>query len=855
MQPFFVCDSFMKFTLSWLKEHLTTETDIDTLSETLTAIGLEVEDISDASEALSDFTVAEIISAEKHPDADKLQVCKVRAISSPPFTEGTEGGHIEKPEAPHLTSTRKQGEEYEELQIVCGAPNARAGIKVALAKVGARIPNGDFKIKKSKIRGVESSGMMCSANELNLGDDHAGIIELPEDAAIGTPIAEVLGLNDPVIEIAITPNRGDCLGVYGIARDLAAAGLGTLRHPRASIADLRDIYQTDSRDALNALENDGLKPSPISIELKSEHCPIFVGRVIKGVKNNPSPDWLQQRLLSIGLRPISTLVDITNYITFTYGRPLHVYDVAKLNGNITVRDAVDGEEFDALNDKHYKVEAGMCVIADDEGMLGLGGVVGGVPSGVTEETTDVLLECAWFDPIHIAENGRALSIDSDARYRFERTVDPAFVKDGADIASQLIIDLCGGEACDVFVAGEEPINPTSIDVSADFINTLGGINLCAVEQIDILQRLGFACEADGDKNYTATVPSWRPDVTQQADIAEEVLRIFGYNNVEAVSLPKCSNTSKPAISQKQRQRSNIARTLANNGLHETHSWAFLSAEKAELFGGGAEDVQLLNPISNDLGMMRPSLLPHLIDALNRNAARGISNLGLFEIGPQFIDASPAGQKSIACAVRLGEATSKQWNEAARNVDLFDAKADALAALQSAGVNIDKVQIVQGAPNHYHPGRSGVIQMGPKNILAYFGELHPATLQALDCEQTVVACEIMLDTVSSMKQKTAKNIALQTSDYQAVDRDFAFIVDENQAAGDVLNSVKNADKNLIRSARLFDVYQGKGVEDGKKSLALTIKLQADDHTLTDEEIEAVSNKVVQAADKYGAKLRA
>ncbi len=794
----------MKFTVNWLKDFLDFDCDLDTLSQTLTAIGLEVEEIVDASAELSAFEVAHILETDKHPDADKLQVCKVE----------TSGGVQ---------------------QIVCGAPNARPGIKVALAKVGSIIPTNGMKIKASKIRGVESNGMLCSTRELGLGDDHDGIMELPADAEVGYSIVHVLGLNDPMIEIAITPNRGDCLGVYGIARDLAAAGLGTLKPL-----------------AMPSIKTAGDPLVRIDIQDKAA-CSMFVGRAIKGVKNTPSPDWLQRRLQAIGLRPISTLVDITNYITFTYGRPLHVYDMAKLQGDITVRQAEPGESFDALNDKSYTLKGGECVIADESGMLGLGGIVGGEPSGVTEDTTDVLLECAWFDPINIATTGRALGVESDARYRFERTVDPQFVEAGAELATQMILELCGGEAYGSYVAGDVPDGKTPVSTSMRFINNLGGVALDEQMVQSILTSLGFITEIK-DGQIETTAPSWRPDISQAADIAEEVLRIYRYDNIERVSLPKLPQ-ARTHVMQPAQQRSGLSRrSLAQRGLLETHTWAFLSQATAERFGGGDEALRLMNPISSDLSTMRPSLLPNLIEAVGRNIARGFGDVGLFEVGPQFNGTSAKEQLTVACALRTGRATPKQWMADARVSDTYDAKADALAIIEACGMQADKVQIVREAPDWYHPGRSGAIKLGPKNTLAYFGELHPTTLKAMDVEQPVVACEVFLDAIPYPKQKGAARQALSRSDYQSVARDFAFIVDADQPSGDILRAINGADKKLIRSVELFDVYQGKGIEDGKKSLALRVSLQADDRTLQDEEIENVVKAVVEAAGKFGATLR-
>lgn len=790
----------MKFTLNWLKDHLETDAELSVITDKLTAIGLEVEGVNDPAAALADFTVAEILHAEKHPDADKLRVCRVKSDAG-------------------------------ELQIVCGAPNARAGIKVALAKVGAYIPAGGFTIKQSKIRGVESCGMLCSADELGLGTDSAGIIELPEHATIGQPVAEALGLNDPVIEIAITPNRGDCLGVYGIARDLAAAGIGALKPL-----------------PLNAIETNASAPAiPITIK-DSGGCPLFIGRVIQDVTNGPAPDWLQQRLKAIGLRPISVLVDITNYISYSYGRPLHVYDLKKLNGGITVREGQKGETLDALNDKSYSLHGCECVIADDGGVLGLGGVVGGVPSSVTEETTDILLECAWFKPLRIAQAGRAHGIDTDARYRFERTVDPGFVEQGEAIAAQMILELCGGKAGTPIVAGNAPEWRHEIAFDPQQVEQLGGITLPEAEIFGILERLGFARNGN-----SITPPSWRPDIEGQADLVEEVLRIYGYDAIPATPMPKPEGVVGNVLTPGQQRQAVVRNTLASRGLHETHTWAFIADSKAGLFGAQDESLKLVNPISADLNVMRPSLLPNLVEGVARNMARQADGVCLFEIGPQFTSGKPGGQSLIACAVRAGTAENKQWHNAtARNVDCMDAKADALAVLEACGMRTENLQVSRNAPAWYHPGRSGSLNLGPKTTLAIFGELHPLTLQALDCDAPVVACEIFLDAIPASRKKA---LALQRSDFQPVERDFAFLLDETTPSQELLKAVSSVDKALVRSVRLFDSYQGKGVEPGSKSLALTLRLQADDRTLRDEEIEAISKKVVEAAAKCGAKLRA
>jgi phenylalanyl-tRNA synthetase beta chain len=809
----------MKFTLSWLKEHLETDATLEQISGTLTAIGLEVEEIVDSSAALSAFTVAEILEASPHPDADKLQVCKVKS------DEG-------------------------ELQIVCGAPNARAGIKVALAKVGALIPNGDFKIKKSKIRGVESCGMLCSSKELNLGDDHAGIMELPADAPIGAPIASVLGLNDPLIEIAITPNRGDCLGVYGIARDLAAAGLGTLK-PISSLrgaAGDAAIHADGGMDCFADARNDG-----IDIELQTSQCRQFIGVLIQGVTNGPAPEWLQQKLTAIGLRPISALVDITNYFTHTYARPLHVYDADKLTGGIIVREGAAGEAFEALNDKSYTLKGGESVIADASGMLGLGGIVGGVPSSVGENTTNVLLECAWFEPEAIADAGRKHDILTDARYRFERTVDAGFMQQGAALAAQMIVDLCGGSIAGATVAGELDASRESIEVADDAINRLSGMPIPSEEQQAILTQLGFTCEPKQGGNYTAIPPSYRPDVTQLADIAEEVLRIYGYDNIAAISLPKAKSVSIAALSPQQQRHSNLRRELAARGLHECHHWAFMSDTKAALFTETSSALKLVNPISADLNQMRPTLLGHLIDSARRNMARGLSGAALCEVGPIFLGTDARGQQSVAASLRAGEHSAQQWSQPAQKADWTHAKADALALLAACGVDTSKLQIVREASDYYHPGRSGAIKLGPKNTLAYFGELHPFTLQAMDANGPMVACEVFIDAVPMPKNKAPQ--PLTRSDFPATERDFAFVVKQEVEAESLLKAIRSADKTLVKGVRLFDVYQGKGLGEDEKSLAIRIELQAQDHTLKEDEIEAISKKVIANAEGVGAKLRA
>ncbi len=787
----------MKFPLSLLKRFLITDASLDTIASTLTAIGLEVDAIEDKAAALAPFVVAEILEATKHPQADKLQVCKVKAA---------------------------QGE----LQIVCGAPNARAGIKVALANIGSIIPTNQMEIKKAAVRGVESQGMLCSARELGLGDDHAGIMELPLDAPIGESIVAVLGLGDPVLDINVTANRGDCMGVYGIARDLAAAGLGSLKPL-----------------CVPAIAENGTCPISVTIT-DTQACGAFVGRVIRGVKNGQSPEWMQRALTAAGMRPISTLVDITNYFTLAFGRPLHTYDLAKLRGNITVRAAKEGETLLALNDKTYTLSPRDCVIADDSGAIGIGGIMGGSGTGVSAETTDILLEVALFDPERIAKTGRALQIDSDARTRFERGVDTGFLEIADARATEMILELCGGTATARSVTGELKQKSKKITFDTAFINRLGGVDVPEKRQREILVALGL--RDDGDHMH---VPSWRHDMSQPADLAEEVLRITGYNAIPLAALPKPSHISRPALDATQARSSDVRRALAARGLHETYSWGFCSHAQAAAFGGQADALHLLNPISAELSVMRPNVLPHLLDALRSNAARGMADVALFELGATFVDVTPTGQRSVAAGVRTGLRHGTHWNGSPK-ADVFDAKADVLAALEAAGFDASKTQISRTVPAWYHPGRSGVLTLGPKTTLATFGELHPATLAALGIDVPVVAFEIHMDAIPAAKP--AKRKPLASSDFQAVKRDFAFVVEERLAASELVKAVAGADKTLLRDVTIFDVYRGKGIEAGEKSIALTVTLQADDRTLTDAEIEAVASAILTSVKKVGARLR-
>ncbi|MBM3618061.1 MAG: phenylalanine--tRNA ligase subunit beta [Alphaproteobacteria bacterium] len=795
----------MKFTLNWLKDHLETDASLDQISATLTAIGLEVESITDHSKALKDFVVGEIVEAVPHPDADKLRYCDVN-----------DGSQI--------------------LKIVCGAPNARKGIKVVLAREGVFIPAANFTIKKTKIRGLESNGMLCSESELGLSEESDGIIELPADAKVGGAVTAALGVDDPMIEIAITPNRGDCLGVRGIARDLAAAGLGVLK-------------------PLLVEQEQGTYAPKITVNINvPEDCAKFVGCEIRGVTNGESPDWLKNRLKAIGLRPISALVDITNYISFNLGRPLHVYDIAKLQGNITVRHAQNGEKLKALNGKEYTLKAGMTVIADDARALGLAGVMGGEESGCTESTTDVFLEVALFNPINIAQTGRALSIDSDARYRFERHVDPAGVVTGAELAIRMITTLCGGEVSEWVVAGAQPKWQRSIAFRPSRVKTLGGIDVTEDHIKSVFNHLGITITGKKDDGtWLVQPPSWRPDIDGEADFVEEILRINGYDNIPTVSLPEAAE--KPEFAPIDKASFVARRTLAGRGFHETHTFAFIQQDKAKHFAEHNPALVVANPISSELDYMRPSLLPNLLDAAVRNKARGFANLGLFEVGSQFAGIAPNQQRHVATGIRTGETAPKNTFKDNRAADVFDVKADALAVLAAAGMDASKVQVTANAPAWYHPGRSGTLSLGPKIILGYFGELHPLTIQAFGYKGNVVGFELFLDAIPPAKSKGSARPLLQASAYQAVERDFAFLTNDNVTSADIVKAIRASEQNLLRDVRLFDVYKGQGVEPGKQSVAVSVTLQANDRTLTDEEIEGVAKKIIDAAAKqFGGVLR-
>lgn len=792
----------MKFTLSWLKDHLETSASAREIGDALTNLGLECEGVENKAEELAPFTVAYVKEAKQHPDADRLKVCTV---------DPGDGS---------------------EVQVICGAPNAKTGMKGVFAPVGSYVPGIDMTLKAGKIRGVESNGMLVSEREMGLSDEHEGIIELAADAPLGTPFAKLLGLDDPVIDIAITPNRADCLGVRGIARDLAAAGWGTLKDdPR--LAPVEGTY-----DSPLAWRRD----LPADAQ---DACPYVAGRHFRNVTNGDSPAWMQQRLRAIGLRPISALVDITNYVTFDLGRPLHVFDAAKVQGDLTMRLAEDGETIAALDERSYTLDRDTTVIADERGPQGIGGLMGGEASGVTSETSEVFLEVALFDPVRVAATGRKLGILSDARYRFERGLDPESADWGVHVASRLIAEICGGEASRTTAAGEIPRPRRQVQLRPARLGELGGLEVGAEEAARILQALGFETGTGGE-TIRATVPSWRHDVEGEACLVEEVLRIRGYDAIPAVPLPPLTAIPQPAVSPAQRRAELARAALATRAMNEAVTFSFMNSKHAGLFGGQRADLQVANPISSELDVMRPAAIANLIDAAGRNADRGFPDCALFEVGPQYFSPEPDGQETVAAGVRAGRPQPRHWAVAQRPHDAFDAKADALAALAAVGAPADNAQVSTDAPGWYHPGRSGVLRLG-KTVLAHFGELHPSVLEVFDLRGPVAAFEVFLDRVPAPKGKKAQSKlkpALELSPFQPVERDFAFVVDADTPAEQVLRAARAADKQLIAGVSLFDVYTGDKVGAGRKSLAIAVTLQPREKTLTEEEIDAVAKKIVE-----------
>jgi phenylalanyl-tRNA synthetase beta chain len=805
----------MKFTLAWLKEHLDTDAPLAAIVDKLTMIGLEVESIADRGKTLAPFTIARVISAERHPNADRLRVCMVDTGAGDP------------------------------VQVVCGAPNARAGMKGVFVPPGAFIPGKNMTLGIGKIRGVESRGMLVSEFELQISDDHEGIIELPDAAPVGANYAQWAGLDDPVIEINLTPNRADCAGVSGIARDLAAADMGKLRDK--SVRPVKGHFPCPVKVTLDF----GATPSL---------CPAFALRLVRGVKNGPSPAWLQRRLIAIGLRPINALVDITNFITYDRGRPLHVFDAAKVHGNLTVRRAREGESLLALDGKHYALDPSICVIADESGVESLAGIMGGEVTGCSETTTDVLIESALWDPMNIAQTGRKLGINSDARYRFERGVDPAFMLPGLELATGMVLELCGGEPSEVTVAGTPEVPARIIDFPLDELPRLTGLTVDRGEIERVLGHLGFSVAGSG-KTLSVTVPTWRGDVEGKADLVEEVVRILGVDRIPATPFDRGEAPRKPVLTPIQLRTRKAKRALAARGMVEAVTWSFVAKPQAELFGGGKPELALANPIASDLSDMRPSLIPGLVAAAQKNADHGFADVALFEVGQIFCGDRPQDQLTAASGVRraLAKATGigRHWSAPAREVNAFDVKADALAVLAAAGAPAQALQVVPGGPPWFHPGRSGTIQIGPQNVLGHFGELHPRAVETLDAEGPLVAFEVILEKIPEPKARaTRARPVLELSAFQPVERDFAFVVDHTVKAADILRATQSVDRKLITNVMVFDIYEGEGIEPGKKSIAIAVTLQPREKTMTDAEIETVAAKIVaEVGKRTGGVLRA
>lgn len=820
----------MKFTLSWLRTHLETDATLQQITDTLTRIGLEVEGVEDRGAALAPFRIGRVIEAVQHPNADRLRVCTVDTGS------GT-------------------------ASVVCGAPNARTGMKGVFAPPGTFIPGTGITLKVGEIRGVRSAGMLLSAREMGLGDDHTGIVDLPEDAPVGVPYAEWAGLDDPVIDVSVTPNRGDCFSVRGIARDLAAAGIGTLKpwQPQKVAPTFRGGPRWQIEYA--------------------EYCPWILGRTIRNLRNGPSPQWLQDRLTSIGLRPINALVDITNFFTIDLGRPLHVFDVAKLSGDVLTLRPGRNETFRALNGRDYTVTPEDCAIADAAGVQSMAGVIGGEATGCDETTTSVFIECALFDPVRVALTGRRHQIVSDARQRFERGIDPALMPDAVEAATAMVLELCGGEPGEVTEAGQQPAWQRTATLRFERIAGLGGSDISADEAVDSLQRLGFSVQSRDATRVTVAVPSWRNDIAAkieldqsptldpavaakaaegcaeiepECDLVEEVLRLRGLDAVPAVSLPRASPVPPATLTTKQVRTELARRTLAAQGLVECVTFSFMAQSEASLFGDTPDTLRLTNPIAADLDQLRSTPIASLALAAKRNAARGFPDVALFEIGPEFAIDARHHQRWIAAGLRAG-ATPRNWLVPSRPVDAMDAKADLWAVMSAIGVPLDALVLTQDAPGFYHPGRSATVRQGPKTVLGSFGELHPRVLAALDLAGPVVAFQLNLDAVSEPKRR--RKTPPDLPPFQPIRRDFAFLVDESVTADAVLRAARGADRTLITGVTLFDVYQGDRLPAGKKSLAVEVTFQPRDRTLTDAEIEAASQKLVAAVTKAtGATLR-
>jgi len=806
----------MKFTLSWLKDHLETDATVEALSDKLSAMGLEVESVVDPAKALGPFRIAKVLDAKQHPNADRLRVCQVET------GEGV-------------------------MEVVCGAPNARAGMVTVFAPLGSYIPGTGITLDKKPVRGVVSNGMLVSERELQLSDAHEGIIDLDASFAekVGKPYAEVMGLADPVFEVKLTPNRPDCTGVRGIARDLAAAGMGKLK-PEPKLAGV-----------------DGSFDCPIDIKLEfsadtADACSVFAGRYVKGVKNGPAPAWMQQRLKAVGLRPITALVDVTNYISMDRGRPLHVYDADKVKGAIRARLAREGESFEGLDGRTHNVDPSMCVIADDRAVLGLGGILGGEDTGCSEETTNVLIECAYFDPLRTAATGRKAGIISDARYRFERGVDPAFVIPGLDLATHFVMQVAGGTPSKARIAGKPPVKTVVVDFDTGLVAKLAGIKLDDKEIRGTLEALGCKIEGKGAK-LKVTIPTWRPDMHGAADLVEEVVRIAGLDRVPSAPMPRMDGVARPVLTETQKRVRRTRRVLAGRGMVEAITWSFIPKKEAEVFGSSKPELDLANPISVEMSSMRPTLLAGLLTAAQRNRNRGNADVALFEVGQAYRGAGEKDQFIAASGVRVGASqmsgAGRHWQGAAAEAGLFDAKADVTALLADLGFDIAKAQVTREAPAWFHPGRSGAVKLGPKTVLAYFGEVHPETLAALDVTGPVAAFEVFLEALPAPKKKGPRKPALEAADLLPVRRDFAFVLDATVPAGDVVRAASGADKKLIAGVSVFDIFEGKSLGEGKKSLALEVVLQPKEKTLTDAEIEAIAQRIIADVQKAtGGEIR-
>jgi phenylalanyl-tRNA synthetase beta chain len=804
----------MKLTFGWLKEHLDTARSLDEIASKLTMIGLEIERIEDKAKLFAPFVIARVVEAKPHPNADRLRVCMVDTGDGKP------------------------------IQVVCGAPNARTGMKGVFAPPGAFIPGKNLTLGVGKIRDVESRGMLVSEFELQISDDHEGIIELPDDAPVGAPYAKYAGLDDPMIEINLTPNRGDATGVHGVARDLAAAGIGKLKD-----TPIKTVK--------------GQFPCPVKVTLDfgatASLCPAFALRLVRSVKNRPSPDWLQRRLTAIGLRPINALVDVTNFVTYDRGRPLHVFDAAKVRGNLAVRRARAGERLLALDGKTYALDETMCVIADDHGVESLAGIMGGEKTGCSETTTDVLIESALWVPMNIAQTGRKLGINSDARYRFERGVDPAFMVPGLELATHMVMDLCGGAASEVTIAGSAAAPERVIDFPVAETERLTGLAVPLTDARRVLESLGFKAAGQGAR-VKVTPPSWRADVQDKADLVEEVVRIVGVDKVPSTPFDRGEAPRKPVLTPIQIRTRKAKRALAARNLVEAVTWSFISTKHAELFGGGKPDLALANPIAAELSDMRPSLIPGLAAAAQKNADRGFPDIALFEVGQIFRGDRPEDQLTAAAGLRRALAKpsgiGRHWAKRDGEVDAFDAKADALAVLAAAGAPASALQTVPGGPAWFHPGRSGTIQIGPQNVLGHFGELHPRALEALDAEGPLVAFEVILERIPEPRTRgTRAKPVLELSPFQPVQRDFAFVVDREVKAADIVRAAQSADRKLITGITVFDLYEGEGIASGKKSIAIAVTLQPRERTMTDAEIEALAAKIVaEVGKRTGGVLR-